>query len=88
MKTSKFSDSQIMAILKQAEAGAPVPELCREHGMSSAQFYNWRSKFGGMDTSMMKRLKELEAENQRLKKMYAEERIKADICQEIIEGKL
>ena len=56
--------------------------------MSSAQFYNWRSKFGGMDTSMMKRLKELETENKRLKKMYAEERIKADIRQENIEGKL
>ena len=65
-----------------------VPNLCREHGMSSAQFYKWRAKFGGMDASMMKRLKELEDENKRLKKMYAEERIKADIRQEIIEGKL
>jgi putative transposase len=65
-----------------------VPDLCREHGMSSAQFYKWRAKFGGMDASMMKRLKELEDENKRLKKMYAEERIKADIRQEIIEGKL
>ncbi len=77
-----------MAILKQNEQGMSVQDLCREHGMSSAQFYNWHSKFGGMDTSMMKRLKELEAENKRLKKMYAEERIKADIRQEIIEGKL
>ncbi len=68
MKTSKFSDSQILAILKQAEAGAPVPELCREHGMSSATFYKWRAKSGGMDASMMARLKELEAENARLKK--------------------
>ncbi len=56
MKTSKFSDSQILAILKQAEAGAPVPELCREHGMSSATFYKWRARFGGMDASMMARL--------------------------------
>ena len=88
MRKSKFSDSQIMAILKQNEQGVSVQDLCREHGMSSAQFYNWRSKFGGMDSSMMKRLKELEAENKRLKKMYAEERIKADIRQEIIEGKL
>ena len=55
MKTSKFSDSQILAILKQAEAGAPVPELCREHGMSSATFYKWRAKFGGMDASMKSR---------------------------------
>ena len=87
MKTSKFSDSQILAILKQAEAGAPVPELCREHGMSSATFYKWRAKFGGMDASMMARLKELEAENARLKKMYAEERLKAEILKEAIEKK-
>ncbi|MEH8019612.1 IS3 family transposase [Rheinheimera muenzenbergensis] len=88
MKTSKFSDSQILAILKQAEAGAPVPELCREHGMSSATFYKWRAKFGGMDASMMARLKELETENARLKKMYAEERLKAEILKEAIEKKL
>ncbi|KFD82705.1 transposase family protein [Vibrio cholerae] len=67
MKTSKFTDSQIMAILKQAEVGMPVPDLCREHGMSSATFYKWRAKFGGMDTSLMARLKELEADA-RLKK--------------------
>jgi len=79
MKTSRFTDSQILAILKQAEGGLPVPELCREHGMSSATFYKWRAKFGGMDASLMKRLKELEAENSRLKKMYAEERIKAEL---------
>ncbi len=87
MRKSRFTDSQIMAILKQAESGVPVPELCREHGMSSALFYKWRSKYGGMDTSMMKRLKELEDENQRLKKMYAEERLKADLRQEALEGK-
>lgn len=60
MKQSRFTDSQIMAILRQAEAGTPVPELCREHGMSNASFYKWRAKFGGMDASMMARLKELE----------------------------
>lgn len=87
MKTSQFTDSQILSILKQAEAGSPVPELCREHGMSSATFYKWRSKFGGMDTSLMVRLKELEAENRRLKKMYAEERIKAEIVQEALQKK-
>ena len=87
MKTSKFSDSQIMAILKQAEAGTPAPELCREHGISLATFYKWRSRFGGMDTSMMARLKELEMENARLKKMYAEERLKAEILTEAIEKK-
>ena len=69
MRKSRFTDSQIMAILKQAEAGLSVPELCREHGISSATFYKWRSKYGGMDTSMMKRLKELGDENRRLKKM-------------------
>jgi putative transposase len=87
MKTSRFSDTQILSILKQAEGGIPVPELCREHGISSATFYNWRSKYGGMDASLMKRLKELEAENRRLKKMYAEERLKAEIVQEALEKK-
>ncbi len=88
MRKSRYTDSQIMAIIKQNEQGVAVNELCREHGMSSAQFYKWRAKFGGMDVSMMKRLKELEAENQRLKKMYAEERLKAEIRQETLEGKL
>ena len=87
MRKSRYSDNQIIAILKQSEAGASVPDLCREHGMSSALFYKWRSKFGGMDTSMMKRLKELEAENARLKKMYAEERLKSEIRKEALEGK-
>ena len=87
MKKPRYSDSQIIAILKQAESGTPVPELCREHGMSSASFYKWRSKFGGMDASLMTRLKELEAENRRLKKMYAEERLKAEIVQEALEKK-
>ena len=87
MKTSRFSDSQIMAILKQAENGVPVPELCREHGMSNASFYKWRAKFGGMDTSMIKRMKELEDENRRLKKMYAEERLKSELRKEALEGK-
>ena len=87
MKSSRFSDSQIIAILKQAEAGSPVPELCREQGMSSATFYKWRSKYGGMDVSLMARLKELEDENRRLKKMYAEERLKAEIVQEALTKK-
>lgn len=87
MKTSRYSDSQIINILKQAEGGTPVPELCREHGMSSAMFYKWRAKFGGMDTSLMTRLKELEEENRRLKKMYAEERLKAEIVAEALAKK-
>ena len=87
MKKSRFTDSQIMAILKRAENGVPVTEICREEGISSALFYRWRSKFGGMDLSMVKRLKELEAENARLKKMYAEERLKAEIVQDALEKK-
>lgn len=87
MKTSRFTDSQILSILKQAESGTPVPTLCREHGMSSASFYKWRAKFGGMDASLMARLKELEAENAKLKKMYAEERLKAEIIQEAMSKK-
>ena len=87
MKKSRYSDSQITSILKQAEAGTPVPQLCREHGMSSATFYKWRARYGGMDVSMMRRLKELEEENRRLKKMYAEERLKAEIVQEALEKK-
>ncbi len=87
MKKSRYTDSQIMAILKQAEAGTPVPELCREHGVSSATFYKWRAKYGGMDASLMARLKELEDENRRLKKMYAEERLKAEIVQEALQKK-
>ncbi len=88
MRQSRFTDGQIMAILKQNEQGVSVPDLCREHGMSQGLLYKWRSKFGGMDASMMKRLKELEEENRRLKKMYAEERLKAEIRQEALEGKL
>lgn len=87
MKKSRFSESQIIGILKEAESGVPVAELCRKHGMSDATFYNWRAKYGGMDASLMKRMKELEDENRRLKKMYAEERLKAEIVQEALEKK-
>ncbi len=85
MKKSRYSNNQILNILKQAEAGIPVPELCREHGMSSATFYKWRAKYGGMDASLMRQLKDLEEENRRLKKMYAEERLKYEIVQEALE---
>ena len=87
MKKSRYSDSQILSILKQAQGGTPVPQLCREHGMSGATFYQWRSKYGGMDASLMSRLKELEEENRRLKKMYAEERLVSEIRKEALEGK-
>lgn len=88
MKKSKFSDTQILSILKQHEAGVPVSDLAREHGISTALIYQWRSKYGGMDAALMKEMKELRAENARLKKMYAEERLKVEIRQEALEGKL
>jgi putative transposase len=87
MKKPRYSDSQIIKILKEAEAGIPVPELCRQYGMSSASFYKWRAKFGGMDASMMARLKELEAENARLKRMYADIQLQNDVIKEAIEKK-
>ena len=87
MKKSRFTDSQIIAVLKQAQAGTPVPELCREHGISSAMFYKWRSKFGGMDVSMVGRMKELEEENRRLKKMYADAQLSADLLKEALSKK-
>ena len=84
MKQSKFTDSQIIEALKRVEGGVPVPEICREYGISTATFYKWRAKYGGLDVSMMSRMKELEAENTRLNRMYAEERLKADILKEIL----
>ena len=87
MKKSRFTDSQILAVLKQAEAGTPVPNLCREHGISSATFYKWRSKYGGMDASMMSQLKELQDENRRLKKMYAEAQLSAELLKEALAKK-
>ena len=87
MKHSKFTDSQIMDALKRVDAGLAVPDVCRELGISSATFYKWRAKYGGMDTSMMARMKELEAENARLKKMYIEEKLKAEILNEAITKK-
>jgi len=88
MKRSRFTDSQIMAVLRQPEAGTSVPDLCREHGISTATFYKWRSKFGGMDVSLMARMRELEEENRRLKKLYVEAQIKADIVAEALAKKL
>ena len=87
MKKSRYKESQIFQILKEAEVGVPVPELCRKHGMSNASFYKWRAKYGGMDVSSMRRLKELEEENSRLKRMYANEKLKAEIIAEALEKK-
>mgnify|MGYP000424347109 FL=1 len=84
MKKTRYSDAQIMGILRQAESGVAVSELCREHGMSSASFYKWRSKFGGMDASMMSEMKALAEENRRLKRMYAEMSMQNDLLKEVL----
>jgi putative transposase len=85
--SKKYSDSQIMGILKQAESGVPVTELCREHGMSNASFYKWRSKYGGMDASMISEMKSISEENKRLKRMYAESQMQNDLLKEVLEKK-
>lgn len=87
MKKTRYTESQIFQILKEAESGVPVPELCRKHGMSDASFYKWRAKYGGMDASNMTRLRELEEENRRLKKMYAESRMDNEILREAMTKK-
>ena len=84
MKTARFSDAQIMGILRQAESGVPVSELCREHGMSSASFYKWRSRYGGMDASMVSEMKAMADENRRLKRMYAEMSMQNDLLKEAL----
>lgn len=84
MKMSRFTEPQILAILRQAEGGVPVPELCREHGMSNASFYKWCSRYGGMDTSMISQMQALEDENRRLKKMYAEMSMQTELLKEAL----
>jgi len=84
MKKSRFTETQIMAVLRQAEGGMPVPDLCREHGISTASFYKWRAKYGGMDASMMSQMKALEDENRRLKRMYADLSMQADLLKEAL----
>lgn len=82
MRKSKFSDSQIMSILREGQNGASVSDICRNHNISSALFYRWGSKNGGMDASMISELKSLQEENRRLKKMYAEVQLQKEILQE------
>ena len=84
MKMTRYSEPQILTILRQAEGGVPVSELCREHGLSNASFYKWRSKYGGMDASMISQMKALEDENRRLNKMYAEMSMQAELLKEAL----
>ena len=88
MKKSRFSETQIVKILKEVESGRLVKEVCREYGISEATYYNWKSKYGGMEASDIKRLKELEDENRRLKQMYAELCLDNRILKDIVEKKL
>ena len=83
----RFTEEQIIGFLKEAEAGVPVAELCRRHGFSDASFYLWRNKFGGMNVSDAKRLKELEAENTRLKKLLAESLLENEVTREALRKK-
>ena len=88
MKKSKFSESKIISILKEYEKGRPTTDLCREYGISQPTFYNWKSKYGGMNASQLKKLKELEEENRKLKQMYADVSIQRDALKDVIEKKL
>jgi putative transposase len=84
MKQSRYTEPQILAILRQADGGVPVAQLCREHGMSSASFYKWRAKYGGMDASMISQMKTVEDENRRLKKMFAELSMQNELLKEAL----
>jgi len=88
MKKSKFSESQIVNILKEAEAGVSLEDLIRQHGFSKACFYKWKAKYSGMSVSELKRLKELEEENRRLKQMYANLSLEHEALKDIVEKKL
>jgi putative transposase len=88
MKKTRFTETKIVSILKKQEAGIPTADICREHGISQATFYNWKAKYGGMEVREVKRLKELEAENAKLKKMYAEMSMENYALKDLIEKKL
>jgi len=88
MKKSKFTESQIVAILKEADAGMKVADVCRAHGISQPTFYNWKSKYGGLEVSELRRIKELEGEHAKLKRMYADLAMENHALKELIEKKL
>ena len=88
MKKSKFSESQIVAVLKQGDAGVPIKDVCRQTGISSATYYEWKSKYGGMEASDLKRVKELESENSRLKRMHADMALENAAMKDLIAKKL
>ena len=87
MKRSRFTETQIVSILKEADAGKKVKDICRRHGISDATYYNWKSKYGGMEISEAKRLRELEEENRKLKRLLAEAELDRAAMKEIIKGK-
>jgi putative transposase len=88
MKSSRFTETQIIAILKEADAGILVKDICRKHGISDATYYNWKSKYGGMTASDLKRMKEMEAELSKLKRMYADLALENHALKDLIEKKL
>ena len=87
MKKSKFTESQIIGILKQQEQGVKTSEICRQHGISEPTFYNWKSKYGGMNVDELRRLRELEQENGRLKKIVANQSLEIDIIKDVLSKK-
>lgn len=88
MKKSRYTESQILAILKEADSGIPINELTRKYGLGNSTIYNWRAKYGGMELSELKRMKQLEEENRRLKSLYAKVSLEKEVLQDALEGKL